>query len=157
MDGLILAFKIYMFTWIFSPLSLLWRQWLSKSCYQNLKHHSLYFVLTQRRGKYVYSITESGWYFSVFSVHMTYVWPLFLQLWHMIILLIILIMAWCYHFWHIKFSKVSIYFILSSEINAYLQRIKRNFFTSEMMLYQFTSEWYDLCLHCSENLKIPGP
>ena len=30
---------------------------------------------------------------SVFSVHMTYVCPFILQLWHMIVLLIILIMA----------------------------------------------------------------
>ena len=49
---------------------------------------------------------------------------LLLQLWYMIVLLIILIMTWWYHLWHIKFSKVSIYFILSSEINAYLQWIK---------------------------------
>ena len=80
MDGLILVF--YMFTWIFSPLSLLWRHWLSKSCYdiidyQNLKHHSMYFVLTQRGGKYGYSITESGWYFNVF-----------LFTWHMYALLL---------------------------------------------------------------------
>ena len=55
---------------------------------------------------------------------MTYACPFILQLWHMIVFLIILIMAWWYHFWHIKFLKVSIYFILSSEINAYLQLIK---------------------------------
>ena len=61
---------------------------------------------------------------SVFSVHITYVCPFILQLWHMIVLLIILIMAWWYHFWHIKILKVSIYFKLSSEINAYLQWIK---------------------------------
>ena len=39
-------------------------------------------------------------------------------------LLIILIMVWWYYFWHIKYLKVSIYFILSSEINAYFQWIK---------------------------------
>ena len=65
--------------------------------------------------------------FQYFSVYMTYMCMyalLFLQLWYMIVLLIILIMAWWYHFWHIKCLKVSIYFILSSEINAYLQWIK---------------------------------
>ena len=57
---------------------------------------------------------------SVFSVHMTYVCPFFT------------IMAYNsppYHsnygmmisVWHIKVLKVGIYFILSSEINAYLQ------------------------------------
>ena len=157
MDGLILAFKNYMFTWIFSPPSLLWRHWLSKSCYdiidyQNLKHHNMFFVLTQRGGKYGYSITESRC-FSVFLFTWHMYALLLLQLWHMIVLLIILIMAWWYHFWHVKFLKVSIYFILKSEINAYLQWIK---VTSEMILYQFSSEWYDLCFHCSENLKILG-
>ena len=29
----------------------------------------MHFVLIQRDGKYVYSITESGWYFSVFCSH----------------------------------------------------------------------------------------
>ena len=48
---------------------------------------------------------------SVFSVHIKYVCRFILQLWHMIVLLIILIMA-RYHFWHIKFLKVSIYFII---------------------------------------------
>ena len=138
MDGLILAFKIYMFTWIFSPISMLWRHWLSKSFYdiidyQNLKHLSMYFVLTQRGGKYGYSVTESGWYFSVFLFTWHMYALLFLQLWHMIVLLIILIMAWWYHFLHMKSLKVSIYFILSSEINAYLQWIKVIF--SQMKWY----------------------
>ena len=29
----------------------------------------MYFVLTQRGGKYGYSVIESGWYFSVFCSH----------------------------------------------------------------------------------------
>ena len=28
---------------------------------------------------------------------------------------------------------------------------KSDIFTSEMISYQFTSEWYDLYFHCSEN------
>ena len=35
----------------------------------------MYFVLTQRDGKYGYSTVERGWYFGVFSVHMTCVCP----------------------------------------------------------------------------------
>ena len=118
-----------------------------KSCYdiidyQNLKHHSMYFVLTQRGGKYGYSITESEWYFSVFCSHdICTVCPFILQLWHMIVLLIILIMAWWYHFWHIKFLKVSIYFILSSKINAYLQWIKVIF--SQVKWYCINSQVSD--------------
>ena len=78
---------------------------------------------------------------SVFSVHMTYVCPFILQLWHMIVLLIILIMAWWYHFWRIKFLKVSIYFIHSSEINAYLQWIKVIF--SQVKWYCINSQVSD--------------
>ena len=78
---------------------------------------------------------------SVFSVHMTYVCPFILQLWHMVVLLIILMMAWWYHFWHIKFLKVSIYFILSSEIDAYLQWIKVIF--SQVKWYCINSQVSD--------------
>ena len=67
--------------------------------------------------------------------------PFILQLWHMIVLLIILIMACWYHFWHIKFLKVSIYFILSSEINAYLQWIKVIF--SQVKWYCINSQVSD--------------
>ena len=146
MDGLILAFKIYMFTWIFSPLSLLWRHWLSKSCYdiidyQNLKHHSMYFVLTQRGWKIWILNYRKQMVLQcfLFTWHMYAL--LFLQLWHMIVLLIILIMAWWYHFWHIKFVKVSIYFIISSEINAYLQWIKVIF--SQVKWYCINSQVSD--------------
>ena len=67
--------------------------------------------------------TESGWS-SVFPVHITYVCPFIFTIMAYDSPPIILIMAWWYHVWHIKFLKVSIYFILSSEINAYLQWIK---------------------------------
>ena len=77
---------------------------------------------------------------SVFSVHMTYVCPF--NNYGIIVLLIILIMAWWYHFWHIKFLKVSIYFILSSEINAYLQWIKVIF--SQVKWYCMSSQVSDM-------------
>ena len=101
----------------------------------------MYFVLNQRGGKYGYSITESGWYFSVFLFTWHMYALLFLQLWHMIVLLIILIMAWWYHFWHIKFLKVSIYFILSSEIHAYLQWL--NVIFSQVKWYCINSQVSD--------------
>ena len=146
MDGLILAFKIYMFTWIFSPLSLLWCHWLSKSCYdiidyQNQKHHSMYFVLTQRGRKYGYSITESGWNFSVFCSHdicmpfyftiMAYDSPPYYSSYGMMV-----------SFLACKvFLKVSICFILSSEIIVYLQWIKVIF--SQVKWYSINSQVSD--------------
>ena len=80
----------------------------------------MYFVLTQRGGKYGYSITESGWYFSVFCSYdicmpfyftiLAYDSPPYYSNYGMMVSFLV-----------IKFLKVSIYFIFSSEINAYLQ------------------------------------
>ena len=60
----------------------------------------------------------------------------------MIVLLIILIIAWWYLFLHIKILKVSINFILSSEINAYLQWIKVIF--SQVKWYCINSQMSDM-------------
>ena len=49
-----------------------------------------------------------------------------------------------------KIETKKLYFIFSSEINAYHWRIKVISFTSEMISYQFTCEWYDLYFHCSK-------
>ena len=80
----------------------------------------MYFVLTQRGGKYGYAITESGWYFSIFCSHgicmpfyftiMANDSPPYYSNYGMMI-----------SFLAYKFFKSHIYFILSSEINAYLQ------------------------------------
>ena len=41
-----------------------------------------------------------------------------------------------------------IYFITSSEFNAYQMWVKLVFFYSEKISYFFTSDWYDLYFHC---------
>ena len=57
----------------------------------------------------------------------------------------------------IEWSEKNVNFILSSEIKAYLKQTKTVSITSEMTImisYQFTSDWYDLYFHLSENGKI---